>query len=266
MFFPVSKIFWVLVEPLSSLVVLGLLGLVLWRTRFARIGRALVAGAVILLAIGLLTPFGAALLRPLEDRFAPPSPSGPAPTGIIVLGGGVSPVMTEARDQVAIMSAGTRYTAAAELARRYPEARLVFSGGSPTLGEEQTESFVVRRLWLALGVPERQMSFEAKSRNTWENALFTRDLVRPKPGETWFLITSAWHMPRSVGIFRRLGFEVTPYPVDYHTLGDGRDWLMSQTSALDRAFMFEFGLREWIGLFVYRLTGKTEALLPAPGS
>ncbi len=263
MFFPASKIFWLVAEPLSSLIVLACLGLCLGFTRFARIGRALTAGAVVLLAIGVLTPFGPALLRPLEDRFAPPAPDSPPPTGIIVLGGGVSPALTQARKQVAIVGAATRFTTAVELARRYPDARLVFSGGSPALLEGQTEAFAVRELWRALGVPEGQMSFEAKSRNTWENALFTRDLVKPKPGEIWLLVTSAWHMPRAVGIFRRLGFNVTAYPVDYYTFGDGRDWLMN-VSALDRAFMFEFGVREWIGLVVYRMTGKTDAFFPAP--
>ncbi|WOJ89945.1 YdcF family protein [Methylocapsa polymorpha] len=263
MFFVVSKIFWLVAEPLSLLVVLGVLGVLLGFTRFARAGRALTAGAMVLLAIGLLTPLGAALLRPLEDRFPLPAADSPPPTGIIVLGGSISPAKTEARDQIILTDAAARLTTAVELARRYPKARLVFTGGSGSLREEQAEAIGVRTLWLALGVPPEQMSFEAKSRNTWENAVFTRDLIQPKPGETWLLVTSAWHMPRSVGIFRRLGFEVTPYPVDYRTFGDARDWLMN-SPVLERAFMFDFGVREWIGLFAYRLAGKTDALFPAP--
>lgn len=263
MFFVVSKIFWFVAEPLSLLVALGVIGVVLGLTRFARAGRALTAGAAIALAIGLLTPLGAALMRPLEDRFPQHAANGPPPTGIIVLGGSVSPPLTEARKQVSILGAAARLTTAVELARRYPEARLVFTGGSASLTDRQAEASGVRELWLALGVPAAQMSFEAKSRNTWENALFTRDLVKPKPGETWLLVTSAWHMPRSVGIFRRLDFDVTPYPVDYHTFGDARDWEMA-APVFERAFMFDFGVREWIGLVAYRLAGKTDALFPAP--
>jgi uncharacterized SAM-binding protein YcdF (DUF218 family) len=107
------------------------------------------------------------------------------------------------------------------------------------------------------------MMFEAKSRNTFENALFTRDLVKPKPGETWLLVTSAWHMPRSVGIFRRAGFPVLPYPVAYRTFGDERDFQMSPPT-LDKLSALETGVREWTGLLAYRLSGKTDALFPAP--
>jgi uncharacterized SAM-binding protein YcdF (DUF218 family) len=105
--------------------------------------------------------------------------------------------------------------------------------------------------------------FEAKSRNTFENAVFTRDLVKPKAGETWLLVTSAWHMPRSVGIFRRAGFPVIPYPVAYRTFGDERDFRMS-VPTLDKLSALELGVREWIGLLAYWLSGKTNALFPGP--
>jgi uncharacterized SAM-binding protein YcdF (DUF218 family) len=155
-------------------------------------------------------------------------------------------------------------TTGVELARRYPSARLVFTGGSAgLLGEGPPEAIGARKLWLSLGVPAERMTFEEKSRNTWENAVFTRDLVKPKPGEIWLLVTSAWHMPRSVGIFRHLGFDVIPYPVAYRTFGDERDFLLSP-SMTDRIFMFDFGIREWVGLLAYRLAGKTDALFPAP--
>ena len=107
------------------------------------------------------------------------------------------------------------------------------------------------------------MTFEVKSRNTWENAVFTRDLVKPKPGETWLLVTSAWHMPRSVGIFRRLDFDVIPYPVAYRTFGDERDFLLP-TSMIDKVIMLDYSVREWVGLLAYRLAGKMNALFPAP--
>jgi uncharacterized SAM-binding protein YcdF (DUF218 family) len=107
------------------------------------------------------------------------------------------------------------------------------------------------------------MIFEAKSRNTWENAVYIRDLVKPKPGETWLLVTSAGHMPRSVGIFRRVGFPVVPYPVAYRTFCDGRDFQIS-ASTIDKLSMLDFGVREWIGLLAYWATGKSDSLFPAP--
>ncbi|MGO8847226.1 MAG: YdcF family protein [Methylocella sp.] len=264
MFFTASKIFWFVAEPVSLAIFAGILGIFLSFTRFVRAGRILMAGAIIALAVGLLTPIGAVLLRPLEDRFPQPSADMPSPAGIIVLGGAVETAKSEARGQVYLDAEAARMTTGVELARRYPTARLVYTGGSagfPYKGP--AEAISARELWLSLGVPVEQMIFEAKSRNTWENAVFTRELVKPRPGERWLLVTSAWHMPRSVGIFRRVGFPVVPYPVAYHTFGDARDFQLS-TPMIDKVSMLDLGVREWIGLLAYWLTGKTDALFPAP--
>jgi len=264
MFFVASKIFWFAAEPISLAITVGVLGILLGFTRFVPAGRALMAGAIIALAGGLLTPLGALLLRPLEERFPPPPADIPAPAGIIVLGGAVDTEKSDARGQVFLTADAARMTTGVELARRYPTARLIFTGGSAgLLGEGPAEAIGARKLWLSLGVPAERMTFEAKSRDTWENALFTRDLVKPKLGETWLLVTSAWHMPRSVGIFRHLGFDVIPYPVAYRTYGDERDFLLP-TSMIDKIIMLDYGVRECVGLLAYRLADKTDALFPAP--
>jgi uncharacterized SAM-binding protein YcdF (DUF218 family) len=264
MFFIASKIFWFVAEPVSFAILVGVLGLLLGYTRFARAGRVLMAGAIVALAAFLLMPLGALLLRPLEDRFPQPPAGMPAPAGIIILGGALDTEKSEARGQVYFTTDAARMTTGIELARRYPFARLVFTGGSAgLLIQERAEAISARKLWLSLGVPEERMTFESKSRNTWENAVFTRDLVKPKPGEIWLLVTSAWHMPRSAGIFRHLGFVVTPYPVAYRTFGDERDFLLP-ASMFDKVLMLDDGVREWAGLLAYRLAGKTDALFPAP--
>jgi uncharacterized SAM-binding protein YcdF (DUF218 family) len=233
-------------------------------TRWARAGRRLSALALLGLAIILFTPFGVALLRPLENKFPPPPADLPAPAGIIVLGGALNITNSEARGQTILYEDGMRLIAGLQLARRYPSARLIFTGGSGYLRRRApAEATGVRKFWLDLGGPADRMSFEAKSRNTWENALFTRDLVKPKYGEKWLLVTSAWHMTRSMGIFRKAGFDATAYPVAYRTFGDDRDWALLVAPS-DRIATFDLALREWIGLLAYRLTGKTNALFPAP--
>ena len=145
------------------------------------------------------------------------------------------------------------------------DARLVFTGGSANLRGDASldEARGVRDLWLALGVPPQRMTLEDRSRNTYENAVFTRDIVKPRAGERWLLVTSAAHMPRSVGIFRRAGWPVTAYPVDYRTYGDGRD-AKPTTEALDAFRRLDVAMHEWVGLVAYRLTEKTDALFPAP--
>lgn len=102
---------------------------------------------------------------------------------------------------------------------------------------------------------------ERRSRNTYENAVFTKALVAPKPGERWLLVTSAYHMPRSVGLFRRAGFLVEPYPVDWR-IGE-RVFAFENVSA-DGLFRTDIAVREWLGLLAYRLSGRTGELLPGP--
>jgi uncharacterized SAM-binding protein YcdF (DUF218 family) len=119
----------------------------------------------------------------------------------------------------------------------------------------------VRRFWTEIGVPQQNAVYEDRSRNTFENALFSWNLVQPKPGETWLLVTSAMHMPRSIGVFRKVGFHVTAYPTDYRTRGDWRDWLPS-SDAIRSMRNVDTAVHEWLGLFGYWLTGKIDALLP----
>ncbi len=153
-------------------------------------------------------------------------------------------------------------TAGVALARAFPRAKLVFSGGSGSLlPQDETEADAARKFWRELGVPDSQMMFEDKSRNTWENALFTQKLVHPGAGERWLLVTSAWHMPRAMGIFRALGMNPVAFPVDFRTFGTDEDLKPPGDGAM-AVRNAETAIREWIGLIAYWLTGKTDALLP----
>ena len=266
MFFVVSKIAGlILFHPLNFLLFLGLFGLLLSLTRFARAGRVVAGLAAVLLLVAAFSPLSALVLRPLEDRFPQPAADMPAPTGIVVLGGALDEDLGLARGQPTLTEAAARLTGGVALALRYPHARLVFTGGSANLDASTAaeEASGVRALWLSLGMPAQRMTFESKSRNTYENATMTRAIVLPKPGERWLLVTSAAHMPRSVGIFRHVGWDMVAYPVDYRTFGDGRDFKPTNVS-LDSLRRLDVALHEWVGLVAYRLTGKTDALFPSP--
>ena len=264
MFFILSKLLGVLVDPTTFLLLVAALGLLLGVTRYARAGRRLSIGAAIVFALVCFSPLSAMLLRPLEDRFPQPPADMPVPAGIIVLGGALDEGLTAARGQPSLNEAAGRLTAGVALAMRYPLAQLVFTGGTADIAQHAPdEARGVRMLWLALGVAEARMTFEDRSRNTFENAVFTKALVAPKPGETWLLVTSAAHMPRSVGIFREAGWPVTAYPVDYRTAGTAYDWRPT-THPVDAQRRLQVALHEWVGLLAYRLTGKSAALFPAP--
>jgi uncharacterized SAM-binding protein YcdF (DUF218 family) len=264
MFFILSKTVGFFAYPSNAFVLLGLLGLVLLATRRRRVGVWLIAASLVLLAIGGWSPLGNALILPLEQRFPSWDASRGPPYGIIVLGGGIVPEVSATRGEPQVNEAAERVLTFATLARRYPEARLVYSGGSGALiSNEAKEADQAVKLLERLGIARARIEIERRSRNTVENAMFTKALVQPKPGERWLLITSASHMPRAIGIFRKVGFPVEPYPVDWRTGGEGDafrpfDRISRGLPRLDVA------TREWVGLIVYWLAGKTSELFPGP--
>ena len=264
MFFLASKLLWIIVAPANLLAGVAGLGLLLVFLGRSRPGLRLVTGAVLALVLLGFLPVGTLMLRPLEDRFPQASLKDLQPDGIVVLGGAIDQVIGAARGQVTISESATRITAAAELARRFPKARLVYTGGSAALVSEiGGEAEDARRLWVSLGIDPARITIEDQSRNTDENARFVRDLLRPASGQTWILVTSAYHMPRSVGLFRAAGFPVVPDPVDYRTTGTWRDALPNLQLSFGLARL-DFVTREWIGLLAYRLSGKIADVFPAP--
>jgi uncharacterized SAM-binding protein YcdF (DUF218 family) len=264
MFFLLSKIIGFFALPSNFLIVIGLAGIFLLFTRFTRLASWLVVTSLVLIAIAGLSPLGNALIVPLEDRFPPWDPSRGAPTGIVVLGGAITPEVSIAHDTVALNEAAERITATAELARRYPDARIIFSGGNNAiLFDEGVEADIAVRQFEALGIAHDRITAEEQSRNTIENAVFSRLLANPQPGERWLLVTSAYHMPRAIAVFRAAGFPVEAYPVDWRTRGPA-DTLRPFASLGDGLRRTDTAVREWVGLVVYRLTGKTNELFPRP--
>lgn len=263
MFFYFAKVTWFVAQP-SSLVVLAL-ALAWWKLSrgIHRVTARLVAGG---LAIGLaaLSPLPNLLILPLEQRFARAELTGPPVTGIVILGGGEDAAIALKRHAHALNEAGERISEAVALSRLLPDARIVFSGGTAALiPGTVTEAQAVRDMLISMGVAAARITVEDRSRDTFENAVFTKALVVPKSPERWLLLTSAWHMPRAMGAFRFAGFPVEPWPVDYRTTGWG-DALMFSFSAADGLRRLEVVGKEYAGLLAYRLNGRSSSLFPGP--
>jgi uncharacterized SAM-binding protein YcdF (DUF218 family) len=264
MFFTLSKLLGFFALPSNTLISIGLIGLLLLCTRYMRLASWLIVTSLVLIAIAGLSPLGNALILPLEQRFPPWDASHGAPDGIVLLGGMITPDVSSARGTVALNEAAERITATAELARRYPDARIVMTGGSGALiFDEGVEAIFAVRQLEALGVAHERITAEEQSRNTIENAVFSRLVANPKPGERWLLVTSAYHMPRAMGVFRAAGFPVEAYPVDWRTRGP-TDLVRLFSSLSDGLQRTDTAAHEWVGLFAYWITGKTTALFPAP--
>lgn len=260
--FVMSKVIWTLTQPGTLLLALCAIGLLLTlRRRASRWGRwLLIAGIGGFAAIAVL-PLGTWLMRPLENRFPPPYPMPAEADGVIVLGGAINIDISVDRDTPVLKDGAARMTSFVALARRYPKAKLVFTGGSGTSDVKYSEAFVAGRLLAEMGVGAGRLTLEDRSRNTRENALFSRRLVVPKPGERWLLVTSAADLPRAVGCFRAVGWPVIPVPVDYHTLKRPAPFFPGLITGLRQT---DWAMHEWLGLVYYRLRGWTPSLFPGP--
>ncbi|MBO6902573.1 MAG: YdcF family protein [Rhizobiaceae bacterium] len=264
MFFYLSKILWFFLQPLGLTTLLLFAGLAALAVSWRKTAASAFCAGFLVLFISSWTTFGALMLQPLEDRFARPDELPPGIAGIIVLGGGFEGAVNSVRGGYELASAGDRFVEAAVLARRFPGVPVVITGGSGALvfhGEPDADT--APRLLAALGVSPERLVLENESRNTYENAVFTRRLLQPDSTQNWLLVTSAFHMPRSVSLFRKAGFNVIAWPVDYRTTGE--EWIgVAQDNAIDSLHTTTLAIREWVGLIAYRLTGRVDSLFPAP--
>lgn len=266
MFFEISKVLGWLVYPSNWVALLCASGVTLWLIGWRRSGRSLaVCGVLVLLLFGY-APVSNVLLLGLSERFPAWHADGRDPDGIIVLGGAMEAAKAEARNEIELNSAAERVLAMLQLARRFPKARIVYSGGSADLFPPYVaEAPLAGHLLEEFGVTRDRIVIEAAARTTFENAINVRDRVQPQPGQRWLLVTSAWHMPRSIGTFRAVGFDVEAYPVDWRTRGWRDAFKLFPRLSMGLA-QSDTAIHEWAGLIGYWWSGRIDELLPGPRS
>jgi uncharacterized SAM-binding protein YcdF (DUF218 family) len=267
MSFYISKIFWALIQP-SNLFVLTTLFAAISMTFWPRFGHRLLWTIAAILLVVTFVPVGQWLIVPIEQRFPERRELPDRVDGIIVLGGGVDVGPSIGREHLELNGAAERLTVSADLAKTFPSAMLLYSGYRGRLIEETSEAPDIQRFYMRLGIEPERIMLEGKSRNTFENAVFSKELAKPAEGDVWLLVTSAWHMPRAVGIFRKIGWSVVPVPVDFRRAMafDARSQfsLAVQPRLSDRLSELDRAAKAWTGLIAYWLMGRTSALLPSP--
>lgn len=256
-FFIASKLIGALMRP-DSWIVLALavvvLAVVLDRRRMAIWVGSITLAVLVALAI---LPLGDLLLQPIERTYQAEPALGQV-DGIIVLGGGEDARASAFWGQMQLNEGGERYTAALALARRFPEARILFTGGRGALrdlaGAETSEADMAGRFFLDQGVIPERLMLEGQSRNTAENARLSLALAAMAPGETWVLVTSAFQMPRAMRSFETAGWTgLVPWPVDYRTSAfkDGMGWNLTRN-----LLVLNTAIHELVGQIAYRLSGR----------
>jgi uncharacterized SAM-binding protein YcdF (DUF218 family) len=178
--------------------------------------RLLFVGCFGLCFLGVI-PISLWLFENLENRFPKLERIPSDAKGIIFLGGNFDQMTSLGRNEIAYNLTAGKFIRFIELEKKHPHFQFVMTG-------TKFETEAAQKEFSALGIDFHHIHFDEDSKNTKDNAARTADLLKPKPGEKWILVTSAYHMPRSVGLFRKAGFNVIPYPVDYHTPGNYEMW------------------------------------------
>ncbi|TCR75653.1 YdcF family protein [Rhizobium sp. BK376] len=262
--FILSKLVWIFGQPLSLAFFFCVLGFVAGLLRWRGVSLVSVFVSIAILFVALFTSTGALMVQNLEDRF--PGPQGdPADLKcMIVLGGGFDSDVDTYRGGYSLNGAGDRFVEAMRLAEKYPQARILVSGGDGSITQEYLGDAVVsERMFSAFGIPRDRLVEEKDSRTTFENAINTKQLLDRNGMSNCLLITSGFHMPRSIGIFRKLGIEVVPWVVDYNTTG--KEYLrLDFTQPSLNVQLLSTAVREWIGMVAYYAIGRTSELYPGP--
>ncbi len=260
--FVLSKVLWIFAQPLQVILFLGALGLVLSLTAWARFGQFLLWASLVSLMIICWSPLGPWALSLLERRF-PVVQSLPSQIdGIVILGGSTPLNVVRRFGQPALNDTAERVVEGMTMARRYPNAKIIYTGGTSEISPPDTlgESDVAKQIFSEFGLSGDRFIFENQSRNTWENALYSKNIANPQPGEVWVLITSASHMPRAKGVFDVVGWSVLPYPVDFTIPG----WRGGYVNPLRQLTAFQRAFHETLGLVAYYWMGRTSAVFPGP--
>jgi uncharacterized SAM-binding protein YcdF (DUF218 family) len=261
MLFIVAKVFWALAQPVTLAFIMGLAAILAGFARFRKTALAIGLAALASVFITFYTSLGAILVEGLEDRF--PHPATPSQVAcVIVLGGGIATKVDTVRSGYDLDDGADRYIEAVRLAQTYPDARIIMSGGDGRIeGGYVKEATIIKRMFDAFKVDPARVDYDETSRDTYENAVNTRRILDNRHLTGCLLITSGWHMPRTVAIFRHLGMDVVPWVTDYRTTGEER-LEISVTDPLTNATLFSIAAREWIGILAYYLTGRVDTLYP----
>lgn len=251
--FVLSKLMSAITQPLFWLGLWCLLALVLL-TRFRRFATSMLWGGMLVFGLLGFNVLPEALLRSLEGRIKVPSlTSSDQYAGVIVLGGATgSPGIYKAHGQVPLGDAAERMTVPIALMRKFPNLELIFSGGEGRLMPTgTTEAELAGVFFTEQGMDMKRVTLESQARTTRENASRVAALLGERCKQPWLLVTSAWHMPRSVAEFQAVGCNVTAYPVDFRT---GEDTSWTDYSIARSLMVWQTGLHEYLGIVVYWLT------------
>ena len=259
MSFYLSKILWFIINPFNIFILfifIGFFSHFFLRNNFYKI---IFFFTVMIFIFFAVMPTGKYMIYQLEKKFHSEILFPKQIDGILILSGATNPILTKEFDQINLNGSIERLTESIQLHKKYPKAKFVFSGGSGSLyNQELTHSDVAIKFFIQQGIDVNEIVFESKSRNTFENILYSKKIVNPKPNENWILVTTAFHMTRAINIAEKLDWEMIPYAVDFR-ISKKSSW-QPTLNFFSNISLLQTASHEWVGLVAYYFMGRTSKI------
>ena len=260
-FFFLSKALWFFFNPINILLFLLLIGIIFHFFNKKKLYKIINIITLILFILIVILPTGPYLFWKLENSYSIPRTFPHDIDGILILGGGVNEDLTYQHQQMSLNENVERLTESIDLMRRFPNAKIVFSGGVATLSKQKLTGIDVAKMFYnRMGVDINRIIFENKSRNTYENFAFSKKFIDNKNNEKWLLVTSAFHMKRVMNVAEKLKLNFISYPVDFSI---GKNFSLEPWYAQNyptNMNHFQIAMHEYVGLIAYYIAGKSSKI------
>ena len=260
MSFYLSKVLWLIINPFNILIFLFFLNILFLFLKKNKLRIFLLSLLLILLVSFGIFPAGKYLIYKLEKNYHNSIILSDKVDGILILGGATNPFLSNEYNQIHLNGSAERLVESIKLIIKYSNAKIIFTGGSGFISDIKLDNAkIANKFFMQVGLDTDKIIFENKSRNTYENILFSKNIAKPKKNEKWLIITSASHMNRAVFVGEKIDWILTPYAVDFNQ--PKKIKFIPNINILNNFNEMQRGTYEWIGLVAYYLMGRTNRII-----
>ena len=260
MSFYLSKVLWLIINPFNILIFFLFLTILFSFFKKNKLKNFSFSFFLIFLICFGILPLGEYLIYKLEKNYHNSIILPDEVDGILILGGATNPFLSHEHNQIILNGSVERLLESMTLIKKYKDAKVIFSSGSGSIKNPTMDhASIAKKFFMKIGLDTDKIIFENKSRNTYENIFFSKEIAKPTKNEKWIVITSAFHMNRAIFIGEKNNWTLTPYAVDFTQ--PKKFTFIPNLDVLSNLGQMQHGSHEWIGLIAYFLMGRTSRIL-----
>ena len=257
MSFFLSKFLWYFINPFSLFIFLFLIGLIFLVFKKHKKAFYILSLTFFSLLLVSIFPIGKYAINVLEKDYHLENKYPNNVDGILILAGATDPYLSKEYNSIELNDSAERLLESVFLIQKYKNAKIIFSGGSGYLNYPNLDhAKIAKNFFNKMKIENKNIIYENKSRNTYENILFSKQIAKPQEDEKWLLVTSAFHMKRAILISKKQKWKFIPYPVDFKQ--SKKISLKPSIHFFSNFTSFQKAFHEWLGLFSYYLMGRTD--------